>query len=74
MLFLTVDRLQSSAIHPWTARSTAPLVIIRGARWPSEGTALSRARSAQGQLGRCALPEDRDLVAEHEDLDVLGGV
>ena len=29
MLFFTVDRLHSSAIQPCTARSTAPLVIIR---------------------------------------------
>jgi hypothetical protein len=31
-LFFTVDRLLRSAIQPWTARSTAPLVIMRRGR------------------------------------------
>lgn len=38
MVFLTVERLSSSAIQFCTARSTAPLVIIRTARWPRAGT------------------------------------
>jgi hypothetical protein len=39
---LTVDRLHCSAIQPWTARSTAPLVIILSGKWPSVGTTRLR--------------------------------
>jgi hypothetical protein len=41
-LFLTVDRLECSAIQPCTTRSTAPLVIMRSGKWPSAGTILFR--------------------------------
>ncbi|MCZ4102285.1 hypothetical protein [Streptomyces sp. H39-C1] len=41
-LFLTVERPHSSAIHPYTLRSTAPLLIIATGMWPKLGTTLSR--------------------------------
>src|SRR5262249_54626470 len=48
MLFFTVDRLHSSAIHPCTARSTAPLVIIRTGRGAMVGTTRRRQPARYG--------------------------
>jgi hypothetical protein len=42
------DRLASSAIHAWTARSTAPLVTIRTGTWPREGTTRFRQPARYG--------------------------
>jgi hypothetical protein len=36
--------------------------------------ALMTARSTQLNVGRVASTQDGDLVAEHQDLDVLGSV
>src|ERR1700731_5229578 len=49
-LFLTVDRLHSSEIHPWTARSTAPLVIMVIAKCPRVGTTRLRQPARYGSL------------------------